>query len=119
MSAYARFPATVAAYCETSKEHSFTTFLVRTVSDMHGSGRGGSNVGVGSGNRMQWTGEHFRAAAVKILIARTIGRNVKTTYAQLRDARWDRANGLVHVRFPGAVVVLAAPAALMEEHAPS
>ncbi len=116
-----RFPATFALYCERSKPGGFGLFLIRTASEVHGASRRGVITAVGSGNRMAWTADHMRAAAVKMLAARPFGHvraAITIDFAALRDARWDREAGTVEVLLPGARLVLDAPADLIAEHAP-
>lgn len=115
-----RFPATFGLYCEQSKPSGFGLFLIRTASGVHGRSRRGVTASVGSGNRMLWTEDHLRAAAVKMLAARLFGHvtaGISIEFGALRDARWDAEAGTVEVRLPGGRLVLDVPADLMAEHA--
>ena len=114
-----RFPATFGLYCEQSKPSGFGLFLIRTASGVHGRSRRGVTTSVGSGNRMLWTEDHLRAAAVKMLAARLFGHvtaGISIEFGALRDARWDAEAGTVEVRLPGGRLVLDVPADLMAEH---
>lgn len=130
-----RFPATFGLYCEQSKPSGFGLFLIRTagkeiliskmgdvplLAGVHGRSRRGVTTSVGSGNRMLWTEDHLRAAAVKMLAARLFGHvraGISIEFGALRDARWDAEAGTVEVRLPGGRLVLDVPADLMAEHA--
>lgn len=114
-----RFPATYALYRQESSPEGFGLFLIRTASSVHGRSRRGVSTGVGSGNRMMWTADHLRAAAVKLLMARQFG-NVKAAisveFETLRCARWKPEAGEVVVQLPSARLILDAPPELMAEH---
>jgi hypothetical protein len=113
-----RYPATVALYAEHARPNGFGLFMIRTVSDVHGQGRSGVSVDVGSGGRACWTAEQVRAVAVRLLLTRALGHRrgpTSTTYAQLVGARWTGHHVYLSMH-AGASILMPVSAELRAEH---
>lgn len=101
------YPATWRLLRRDRAKSAVTTFMIRTVADVHGkSGRPGSRAGSGSGVPILWTADQIRAAATRAVILHSFGLrcNIPTSMQQLVDAVWTYET--VIVTWPDATVIV-------------